>query len=285
MSVVIVHGTHDSEGTWWLETTAGSFAAEVDQGLKMLGVKPAVWRSGDYHVSAFKELRPKGSWGWWSGRKAPPFMNRVGRFCWSGADLHGAGRLVGSAELARYLEVLSYLGPDEMIHVIAHSHGCNVVKQATQELSQPVRLGRIVFLACPHFVDVQSGGFPYQINSSVMADFDRPVLNLYSPQDTVQTTISELLPDLGMTPGVPKIDILNFPGTPIVDAHRSDQDPAAMGLYEELPVTYEGGKGIAAHGAVHNPDVGRFLGYWFGQVADVSAYKCWSDLGLGDLKA
>ncbi len=62
-------------------------------------------------------------------------------------------------------------------------------------------------------------------------------------------------------PGMPKIDNLNFPGTLIVDAHRSDQDPAATGLYEELPVTYEGGEGIAAHGALHSPVVRRFLGY------------------------
>lgn len=284
MSVLIVHGTHDPRGLWWLETTLGSFAAEIDEGLIMAGADPQVWRLGNRHVSAFQELRPKGSWGWWRGRTAPAFMNREGRFCWSGADLHGAGRLAAGAELARYLETLSFLSPDETIHIVAHSHGCNVVKQATQDLSRAVRIGRIAFLACPHFVEVQGGGFPYRVNPAVLGGYTRPLLNFYSPQDTVQTTIAELLPDLGMAPGMPKVDMLNFPGTPLVDSYRTDQDPAVAGMYEDLAVPYAGGDGTAAHGAVHNPEVGRFLGYWFGQPEDASAVDCWDEFGLGNLR-
>lgn len=250
----------------------------------MAGAPPQVWRIGDFHVSAFKELRPKGSRNWLWMPKHPPFANREGRFFWSGADLHGAGRLEGAKQLARYLETLASLAPDETIHVIAHSHGCNIVKHATRELEAPVKLGRIALLACPHFVDVQTGDCVYRLNREVLGDFKKPVLNFYSPQDTVQTTVAELLADLGMPPGMPGLPGTGFPGTPLVKAHRTEQDPATKDLYEDFEVAYDGGEGTSAHGAVHCAEVGRFLGYWFGQTRDVPARQVWSELGLGTLK-
>lgn len=63
-------------------------------------------------------------------------------------------------------------------------------------------------------------------------------------------------------------------------AFRTDQDPAVHDAYEDFAVQYEGGEGAAAHGAIHNAEVGRFLTYWLGQERDVSARQCWSDLGL-----
>lgn len=285
MSVVIVHGTHDPEGVWWMGTLPGSFAVEVDNGLMMAGSEPQVWRIGNQHVSVFEQLRPQGSRNWLGIPKHAPFENREGRFKWSGADLHGAGRLLGGTQLARYLEVLSSLAPDDPIHVIAHSHGCNVVKQATQELQAPVNLGRIILLACPHFVDHQTGGYPYQFNPSVFGNDNTPILNFYSPQDTVQTTVAEVLTDLGMSPGLPKVDWLGFPGTPIVDSHRTDKVPNAAHLYEDFSVVFDGGEGIAAHGAVHNGEAGKFCGYWLAQSVGASASRCWSDLGLENLHA
>lgn len=281
MAVIIVHGTHDPEGTWWIETTQGGFAAEVDAGLREAGKRPQVWRIRYEHVSQFDELRPKGQWHWLSGRKDPPFYNREGRFKWSGLDLHGPGRRLGGRQFARYLEVFSRLAGAEQIHVIAHSHGCNIVKQATCELAVPIRLGRIVFLACPHFTDVQGGELPYRLNNNVLGPYVKPVLNLYSPQDTVQTTIAATMPDLGMAPGMPKIDVLGFEGTPLVKAHRSDQDPSVRDVYEEFSLTHCEGSGIAAHGAVHAPKIGRMLGYWIGQDDDVTAASKWDDLGFG----
>ncbi|MEO1204709.1 MAG: hypothetical protein AAFV45_00100 [Pseudomonadota bacterium] len=285
MTVVIVHGTHDPDGAWWVETTPNDFAAEVDRGLVEAGSQPQVWRVGAFHVSAFDELRPEPSWSWFSGRTAPPFDNREGRFKWSGADLHGPGRHVGGKQLARYLEAVTELDPDETIHIIAHSHGCNVVKQATRELAKPVKLGRLVFLACPHFTDIHGGEPTYRIEPSVLGPYRTPILNFYSPQDVVQTTVARLMPDLGMAPGMPEIGFLGFEGTPLVESHRSDPDPAAAGLYEELEVEFTGGDGVAAHGAVHKPEVGRFLGYWFAQEADVPAHDLWSKLGLEKLAA
>lgn len=284
MSVIIVHGTHDPEGEWWIETTLGSFAAQIDEGLVAAGAPAQVWRIENLHVSAFRELRPKVSRNWLWIPKHPPFGNREGRFSWSGADYHGAGRLLGGTQLARYLETLTCLAPEETIHVIAHSHGCNVVKQATQVLRNPVKLGRIAFLACPHFVDVQTGGCPYRLNPGVLGSFDKPVLNFYSPQDTVQTTIAEHFADLGLPPGMPGLPGTGFAGTPLVKAHRTDQEPAAHSFYEDFGVEYDGGEGTAAHGAVHNPQVGRFLGTWFAQQSDVPAHQLWSELGYGTLK-
>lgn len=283
MTIIIVHGTHDPDGMWWIETTLGGFAAQIDAGLEAAGLPPQVWRIGNKHVCQFGELRPKGNWHWLRGRKDPPFYNREGRFRWSGADLHGPGRILGGRQLARYLEVVSRLGPDEEIHMIAHSHGCNIVKQASIELSATIRLGRIVFLACPHFSAVHGNEPPYRLNKDVLGRYRQPVLNLYSPEDTVQTTIAATMPDLGMAPGMPKVDLLGFEGTPLVKAHRSDQDPFVQDVYEEFALTYSGGRGIAAHGAVHDPKIGRMLGYWIGQNTDVSAHSIWQDLGLGPL--
>jgi hypothetical protein len=282
MTVIIVHGTHDQEGTWWIETKQGDFAAQVDLGLQEAGAQPQVWRIGDAHVSEFDELQPRGNWHWLRGRTDPPFYNRDGRFRWSGLDLHGPGRRLGGRQLARYLEQLSKLVVEEDVHVIAHSHGCNIVKQATCELASPVRLGRVVFLACPHFTDVHGGELPYRVNKDVLGHYRRPVLNLFSPEDMVQTSIAEIMPDLGMAPGMPKIEALGFEGTPLVEAYRSDQDPTSQDVYEEFAVTYSGGSGIAAHSAVHTPKIGRFLGYWIGQGADVSARSVWDERGLGD---
>jgi hypothetical protein len=282
MSVIIVHGTHDPDGHWWIETSPGSFAEAIDHGLLEAGNQPAVWRVGDVPVRDFKELRPKGSRNWLWMPKDPPFNNREGRFVWSGLDLHGAGRLVGGKQLARYLETVAALAPDEIIHLVAHSHGCNIIKQATQELHTPLKLGRIIFLACPHFVDIQTGAFPYRIDPNVLGHYSEPILNFYTPQDTVQTTIAQLFPDLGMAPGMPAVKWLGFPGTPLVRAYRRDQDPDAASLYAEFPIDYRGGQGTRAHGAVHSHDVGRFIGYWLGQIEDVSARLCWKELGLGD---
>jgi predicted alpha/beta hydrolase family esterase len=55
-------------------------------------------------------------------------------------------------ELVQYLNRLRR-ETDEPIRIIAHSHGCNVVKLASmsRELSADVHISKAVFLACPHF--------------------------------------------------------------------------------------------------------------------------------------
>ena len=120
---------------------------------------------------------------------------------------HGLGRIQASTELARYLETLSEISPGERIDIVAHSHGCNVVKQATQELQHQVPVGRVIFLACPHFVDVQDQSLPYRLNPHLFENHGgRPVLNFYSQEDTVQISIAGTLPELALPLGLPMVD-------------------------------------------------------------------------------
>jgi len=42
MSVIIVHGTHNRYGNWWLETTPGDFAEQLDAGQTAAGSDPDV---------------------------------------------------------------------------------------------------------------------------------------------------------------------------------------------------------------------------------------------------
>lgn len=56
------------------------------------------------------------------------FANHAGRFLWSGFD-QGAFRRGAGKELARYLNAIVER-TDEPLRVVAHSHGCNVVKAA-----------------------------------------------------------------------------------------------------------------------------------------------------------
>jgi hypothetical protein len=283
MAIIIVHGTHDRDGDWWLETTPGSFAEQLDGGLIAAGADPDVWRIADELVGGFAQLLPEVEFSVWSGRKPPIFEHLGGRFRWTGANAHGFGRIQAGIELARYLETLSEVSPGEPIDIVAHSHGCNVVKQATQELQFQVPIGRIVFLACPHFVNAQDHTLPYRLNVDLIDDGGSafPVLNLYSEEDTVQTSIASTLPELALPQGLPKVDWLGFEGAPMVNAFRSDQDPEAAHLYEELEINFNIGSGIQAHGAVHAPSVGWFLGFFLAQEPNVTANDCLEHLDMG----
>ena len=120
---------------------------------------------------------------------------------------HGLGRIQAGIELARHLETLSEISPGERIDIVAHSHDCNVVKQATQELQHQVPVGRIIFLACPHFVDVQDQSLPYRLNPHLFENHGgRTVLNFYSQEDTVQISIAGTMPELALPLGLPMVD-------------------------------------------------------------------------------
>jgi pimeloyl-ACP methyl ester carboxylesterase len=290
MTVVIVHGTFGRDGTWWLETTKGGFASEIDRGLDDAGREPEVWRVASNPVRDFPELSPqaKGSMFSFWGRTPPPFENFEGRFRWSGGNAHSYGRSLAGRQLARYLETLSGIAPYETVHLIGHSHGGNLIKQATKELSSPVRIGRIALLACPHFNTITGGDGPgptYPFNSSYLTIPGRPILNFYTPQDTVQTDIAETLPDLGLGPGIPRISMLGFEGTPIVEAFRTDPDSAVAENYEDMTVTSATSSGVTAHDAVHNPIVGRAIGAWLAEPPQVSFRDVWDSYGVDALIA
>lgn len=283
MAVIIVHGTHDRDGDWWLETTPGSFAEQLDVGLIAAEADPDVWRIADEPVGSYARLLPQVEFSVWSGRKPPIFENRGGRFRWTGANAHGFRRIQAGMELARYLETLSEVSPGKSIDIVAHSHGCNVVKQATQELQYQVPIKCIVFLACPHFVNSQDHTPPYRLNADLFDESgsDFPVLDLYSEEDTVQTSIASTLPELAIQQGLPRVDWLGFEGAPVVDSFRSDQDPETAHLYEELEINFNVGSGIQAHGAIHAPSVGRFLGFFLAQQPNVIANDCLEHLDMG----
>ena len=70
---------------------------------------------------------------------------------WNGLA-EGIYRGMAAKQLAAYLNIVADL-TDEPIRIIAHSHGCNVVKLASSlpELSNNVFIDQAAFLACPHF--------------------------------------------------------------------------------------------------------------------------------------
>ena len=293
MSTIIVHGTFDPDGTWWRVQEPGRFLDAVARGMREGGKEPDLWMIGNRPVSDFPQLQPKERRSFWSGRKPAPFQQIGGHFRWSGADLHDAGRMTGGRELARYLDCLAQISPQEEIDLIAHSHGCNLVKIATNHIGPHVRLGRAVFLAAPHFERVEGGPdqYLYPLNAGRLAGGSRgapPALNLYSDDDFVQMGLSETFADAGLPPGMPRVKMLGFEGTPIVNAHRVDPDPRARSAYDNLSMPTEMGQGIIAgitvHGAVHGPTVGRLVGYWLARWPELSGEACLQYVGVDALR-
>ncbi len=289
MSTLIIHGTFDRDGEWWRLPRSGDLIEAVAEGMGMAGREPDLWTGGGRPVSSYPELLVKDGWTLWGGRRAAPFQQIDGCFRWTGYDYHGPGRIQGGEELARYLQTLARLAPGEPIHLIAHSHGCNVVKVATQHLDPDIKLGTIAFLAGPHFEEVGKAGedrFLYRLNPQVLPRSGEapPALNLYDEGDVVQKGLADLFADLGMAPGMPKVKQLGFHGTPLVNAHRVDPDPAARALYEDLQVVQEVGRGIlsgvSAHGAVHGATIGRLVGYWIARWPVLTGRECCRELGI-----
>jgi hypothetical protein len=141
--VVIVHGTFASptsnpyvhgtfpyrEPRWW--ESYGSFGKALDQALARHGsgarCNMLAWRLGD-----------KKHWLGWSGGNSE------------------VERRQGAYELAKYLRSLQASDEIHMIHIVAHSHGGNVVRRAFRYMNHPsYKLGRVIYLGTPflHFND------------------------------------------------------------------------------------------------------------------------------------
>lgn len=246
MTTIIVHGTMvarraDKEGTWWHHPQA-SFVRALDKGLEWAGGSADVWWIDDTDVGDHPGI---------PNRQNRPFMTRNGRFLWSGlAD--GFARRGGGEHLALYLNNLHAVAPWEPIRVVAHSHGCNVLKAASSHpaLDTEIFIESAVFLACPHLTGtamLRRGNLPYQLDPEV---FGR-ILNLYTRRDSIQTKIAGLF-------GNP-FDFGVFEGPP--ETHREDQDQGARHLYqnEEVPVEDSGKR---AHSAMHGSSLGFLAGAW-----------------------
>lgn len=275
MSTIVVHGTLAKESTWWRAQESGRFLDAVARGMREGGQEPDLWTIAGRPVSEFKILRPKRSWGFF-GMKLPPFDNIEGRYCWGGANMHVERTRCGE-ELARYLETLAEISPGETIHLIAHSHGGNLIKVATNHVGPQVSIGRVVLLACPHCENIAGGAgdYLYRLNTDVLSadgGIGPPVLNAYSEEDTVQADISDIAPDFIPSPGTSY--------APIFDAHRIDPDPDAQPAYEDFELPTQVGKGIGAHFATHSPTVGLVIGYWLACWPNWSGPDCLGHFGI-----
>ena len=86
-------------------------------------------------------------------KNAIPGDALVTTFEWSGRNSHGA-RLFAGAELAQRLRLLRSLHPGASLHVVAHSHGGNVVAYALREAGVRDLLDGVVFLGTPFIIAI-----------------------------------------------------------------------------------------------------------------------------------
>ncbi|WP_417672277.1 hypothetical protein [Roseibium sp.] len=301
MTTLIIHGTLAKGSTWyWNSWGESGFCAALADG--MADVEPDqphdIWRVGERNVSEIDQLRP-GRWSLWSG-KPKDFDSVDGRFEWSGAA-EGLARGAAAIWLAKYLNRLWEVTP-EPIRIIAHSHGCNVVKLASslEELTPGVVIDKAVFLACPHFWETEYGAdepqswmdkldikkqalkpvgerYRYRLDPERFGS----VLNLYSERDAVQVDIADTwsgayAPQTGsfwenLGNSLANMDVFEQP-----NASRCDRDPQAAHVYEnlEVPVARDA-SGTRVHSMLHGAQVGRFVGRWLndGTLSDtISAF-------------
>ncbi len=254
MATIVVHGTMTTSAArnarwWWDSWDEHGFLDALSFGMEHVSGGHDVWRVAGRPVSEVPELQTK--WNLWNGTRGQVSSHK-GHFTWSGANM-GAARDAGASQLAAYLNRVADL-TDEPIRIVAHSHGCNVVKAASshRKLSRHVRISRAVFLACPHFAAEGSRGpvFTYQLDPR---RFDH-ILNLYSEEDSVQVGLADAITGPA---GSRFADWL--PPT----AHRIDLDRATAGKYENAEVP-TAAHGVLAHTVMHGALVGGLAGMWLG---------------------
>ena len=307
MTTVIVHGTLAKGSTWYASSWgAGGFCRALSEGMAEYGMAHDIWTANGAPVGSFEALNPKKKWNMWTGaRNVLPSVE--GRYEWTGSP-EGLARGAGATWFAVYLNTLRSI-TDEPLRIIAHSHGCNVVKLASMlpELHDTVFIESAVFLACPHFweeepvfdesqtwmerVDITKQKptridrkFRYRVNPNV---FGR-ILNLYSSQDDVQKKLAEKLsgtyaPQTGslwenLKHGFKTLDIYERPsGT------RTDEDPVARHLYEDLEVPVEPScDGVKTHSVLHGAIVGRMAGRWIASGLPISQLGAWPQIPCSD---
>ena len=248
MATLIVHGTMtnqraDRAGFWWWHPESG-FCQALNRGLIDAGDLPDVWQvdGADVSTHAAIQMRHNGS-----------FTTHQGRFLWTGLDQPELRRIAGK-QLAHYLNLIHEIAPDETIRIVAHSHGCNVVKiaSAARSLHRHIFIDSAVFLACPHFKGEGVGflgNIPYRLNPG---RFGR-ILNLYSKRDSVQVDIARRVPSLwggGLLEWAPT-------------SHRCDPDARAQDLYENHQIATED-SGVKAHASMHAEEIAYLAGLWIG---------------------
>ncbi|HUF10764.1 MAG TPA: RHS repeat-associated core domain-containing protein, partial [Rhodothermales bacterium] len=235
---IVVHGTFAANESWWND---GSFAVGIDSEVG------DIWKiktAGNVDVSRVAQLRRFGP---------------SGRFRWSGGNTR-SDRIAGAQALADYINTIKGLFPSEPINVVAHSHGGNVATAATNAklVNGPATIDQLVVIAKPHF----RAGLTYGLRDEGLADrallgkdpyepdFQRiknPILNAYSREDQVQTTLAEMTNKEGVR----------------VRSTRLDVDPWNAKEYVNIRVpTFVGP--LEAHGVQHSSTMGKAIGAYLG---------------------
>jgi hypothetical protein len=269
MTTLIVHGTLAYGGSWYQRSWGQrGFLAGLQRGMMDTSGWHDIWSVGEEPVSSYPELG--------------------GVFEWNGLPA-GLYRGTGATAFAAYLNAVAEL-TDEPIRVIAHSHGCNVVKLASslRELSPRVAIDQAAFLACPHFYEdlyeqeepssweervnirkVHAGykktghRFRYRLDP---ARFGR-ILNLYCERDEVQVDLAQSLSG-GQVPLTGNFleNVLEQMGGGIFEnpqAARWEMDPEAQHVYENLSVEVESRcSNRKAHSVMHGAVIGVLCGIW-----------------------
>jgi len=296
MTTIVIHGTLAKGSSWfWNSWGVRGFCHILAETMTRVSGAQDVWRVKGKPVSEIPELNPKRNWSPWRGIEVP-VVTVDGRFEWSGAP-EGLARGAAAIWLARYLNVLRQL-TDEPIRIVAHSHGCNVVKLSSglPELSPEVFIAKAVFLACPHFWEPNSvfeevqgldkfdlkklkpklKGRKYRYRASPKR-FGK-ILNLYSSRDPVQVTLAQdwsgayapltgdALKEFWRMLGT--ADVYEVPH----QVERTDSDPEAQGLYEnfEVPVSAQI-EGTHVHSAMHGAVAAMVAGCWLNSNTDIPA--------------
>lgn len=315
MTTIIVHGTLAKGSTWyWDSWGPDGFCRALADGMQEQGAPHDIWRVMGQPVSEFSALNPEIKWRPMSGTSG--ILQTVdGRYEWTGTP-EGIARGAAAIWLTRYLNALRSVA-DEPIRIVAHSHGCNVVKLASDlpELSDEVHIERAVFLACPHFweenyefeqpetwqdrVDISKQMKPKRVGKKFRyrASIDRfgDILNIYSERDKVQLELAEKLsgsyaPQTGgflqnLRKMFVTLDVYERPhGT------RIDEDPQAAGLYENLALPVEKDcSGVAIHSVLHGAVVGKAIGRWLNSSDTMAtlfaAYGEWPEARCSDTGA
>jgi hypothetical protein len=136
-TVIVIHGTGAApfpdrkEPRWW--QAGGAFCQQLDHLLVTAGSRARCWS----HINGYPPV---------DGH--PPHLKE---FHWSGRNSEVARREAAS-ELRSYLKEIEGTEWITRYHLVAHSHGGNVISYALDRLGfKPQKLGTIVFLGTPFF--------------------------------------------------------------------------------------------------------------------------------------
>jgi len=120
-TVVLIHGTFANRAaSWWLP--GSDFCRKLDSSLLQRNSRARCWA----HIDSDKDV-----------------------FAWTGDNLESE-RCIAGDRLAKEIADLETSADTHRYHIVAHSHGGNVVLRALRSLAEdPKKLGAVIFLGTP----------------------------------------------------------------------------------------------------------------------------------------